>query len=108
MALTSGVGLLAELGRSKSDPQCRRLRDKAWVVEFVRFKQTTPYPRAAWGCCVSTRRRDSRPVQFLRSTRVVLEEFRKTLEPMFPIADMLIVRGLLIYLLLEKAWRMAH
>ena len=41
--------------------------------------------------------------RFLRTSRTLLHELQKTVEPFFPLADTLIVRGLLIYLLLEKA-----
>jgi hypothetical protein len=47
-------------------------------------------------------------VRLLRDARVVLHELKDTLEPLFAVTDTVIVKCLFVYLLLEKAWRLAH
>jgi hypothetical protein len=52
--------------------------------------------------------RSRRRMKVPKRVRTGLEELEKTLKHLFPVADMLIVRGLLIYLLLEKAWKLTR
>lgn len=44
----------------------------------------------------------------MRQCREILYELHKTLEPLLGLLDTVIVRVLLVYLLLEKAWTLVH
>jgi hypothetical protein len=56
---------------------------------------------------VASHRRRASAVVYLRQLRVILHELNKTLEPLAHTVDMLILRCLFVWLLFEKAWKMA-
>jgi hypothetical protein len=59
-------------------------------------------------CVVPAKRCVPRLVRFLRDSREVLHEVRKTIEPLFAVTDTFIVRLLLMYFLVEKFWKLTH